>query len=194
MKELDFLQVNDKPKMKQQFEEIATKLFNNYQIVNESEGKSYYFSDLEFYLFSSEHQDYYIHRGKAQGMTGKFWHHQSGVDLTFGDEVKEIWGGILIRGIIDTKGCIPINGCTDVTTELRNGGEGDDGIINGLTLSPIENPITRTNRLKWKQRQGLKVDVFKTKREKFQDIPSPTPEGVDNVADDFRTKKYRAYF
>ena len=90
------------------FENIARELFSNYYIVKQYENANgsgedtYYFKEIEFYLYTKEHKDnnlVYPRICKA----GQWFVHYSGVDIAFetrlnGKEVNQC-GGILIRAL-----------------------------------------------------------------------------------------------
>lgn len=81
------------------FEDIAKLIMNNC-IIKKGNDK-YEIVEIEFYIFTPEHQDVITYPREAAA--GQWFFHQSGVDLTFESNDKH-FGGILIRGIrnIDT--------------------------------------------------------------------------------------------
>lgn len=96
----------------ERFQEIAEVLMGNYEIIKGT--KSYAIVEIEFYFYSPNHQDF-ITYPRVTG-AGRWFFHQSGVDLSFGSigveqkidrnkkTVYELngnpcFGGILIRGI-----------------------------------------------------------------------------------------------
>lgn len=95
---------------------IAKKLMCDYII--EKRGKRYAIVEIEFYLYTNNHKDYITYPREVKA--GRWFFHQSGVDLSFGSEDivctietysskrfelkrNPIFGGILIRGIYDQK-------------------------------------------------------------------------------------------
>lgn len=81
---------------------IAYKLMCEYQlnIVN----NIFNISELEFYIYSKNHKDPYVHKHELQKEFGKFYIHPKdrnygGIDITIGDIEKEIYCGVLIRGL-----------------------------------------------------------------------------------------------
>jgi hypothetical protein len=95
------------------FEEAAHFLMNNC-LLQVGEEK-YRLVELEFYYWSENHEDWYIHNHVKGGHPkqkefGKWYVHASGLDLTFGKDGNA--GGILLRGIKkinnDGKTCEPI--------------------------------------------------------------------------------------
>lgn len=84
---------------KRYFEDIAKLLMNNCVITKC--GINYEIVEVEFYLFTPDHQDVITYPRKLSA--GQWFFHQSGVDLTFESNTEQ-FGGILIRGLrnIDT--------------------------------------------------------------------------------------------
>jgi hypothetical protein len=87
------------------FKEVATDLLSNYGLCCGED--LYYFAEIEFYFRSPTHNKDFIHdneegaeRATDQRLSGKWYHHYSGVDITFGNEEKlKERGGILIRSL-----------------------------------------------------------------------------------------------
>jgi hypothetical protein len=79
------------------FGNIAQKLFEEYYL--KVGNYKLYLTEIEFYLYSNDHEDQYTHRQEYQKEFGFHLHLTGwgGIDLTFGD--KNIFGGILLRGI-----------------------------------------------------------------------------------------------
>lgn len=99
-------------KVNKTFQEIAETLMGNY-IIKKRE-KSYAIVEIEFYLYTPHHQDFITYPRNLKA--GRWFFHQSGVDLTFStigkpeeknnskgkkylDYSKCVFGGILIRGL-----------------------------------------------------------------------------------------------
>ena len=76
------------------FSETAKLLMNGYVI--SKRGVEYEIIDIEFYLFTPEHQDVITYPRNCKA--GEWFFHQSGVDLTFATTENQ-FGGILIRGL-----------------------------------------------------------------------------------------------
>lgn len=76
------------------FEDIAKLLMNN--CVISKLGICYEIVEVEFYLFSPDHQDVITYPRALSA--GQWFFHQSGVDLTFESNIEH-FGGILIRGL-----------------------------------------------------------------------------------------------
>lgn len=96
------------------FQEIAEALMGNY-IIAKGDNR-YAIVEIEFYLYTDEHPDYITYPRIIEA--GRWFFHQSGVDLTFRSEgvesykgkdkrtyyrlekdKKHVFGGILIRGL-----------------------------------------------------------------------------------------------
>lgn len=57
--------------------------------------------ELEIYYFDKDkHPDPYVHCSAEQLFAGNWYFNGAGLDITFGDYEKKIYGGILIRGIM----------------------------------------------------------------------------------------------
>lgn len=80
------------------FEKIAIVLMNDFVITKKE--NQYQIVEIEFYLFTPEHPDIITYPRSTEA--GKWFFHQSGVDLTFLSK-QDIFGGILIRGLKDLK-------------------------------------------------------------------------------------------
>ncbi len=82
-----------------QFRKAAEFVLRNCLIrFNESE---FQINEIEFYYYSEVHPDPYIHKHQNQLNMGSWYFHEVGQDITFGDGKN--YGGILIRGIRDTR-------------------------------------------------------------------------------------------
>ena len=95
---MNFLQINhgNIETIEQSFLNIASHLFNDFKI--QVNNHFYRLLDIEFYYFSEgKFDDPYSHRNDLQKETGKWYFHESGLDITFGADGN--YGGILIRGI-----------------------------------------------------------------------------------------------
>ena len=117
------------------FGNIADKLFRNYHIVKGE--NTYDFLEIEFYFYSPQHRDL-ITYPRNSSRPGMWFFHMSGVDITFGTDVKEgehplMYGGILVRSIVKTQGgnsklpkyiCGPMK-CVDVLFDYIYAFNGD---------------------------------------------------------------------
>ena len=101
------LEINNKENPFDDFKRIASSLMNDHVLLV---GENYYrFTELEFYYFEKDsHADIYSHQHKSQTTSGQWYFHGSGLDITFGS--KDVFGGILIRGVKNLKVNKFING------------------------------------------------------------------------------------
>jgi len=82
------------------FNNIARLLLNN--SILKIKNKSFLITEIEFYFYSNNHSDCSIHKSKHQLFSNTWYVHtkgRGGLDITFGNEDKKEFGGILIRGI-----------------------------------------------------------------------------------------------
>jgi len=64
-------------------------------------GQPYRITELEIYYHDKDnHPDPYVHCSPEQLFAGNWYFNGAGLDITFGDFEKKIYGGILIRGIM----------------------------------------------------------------------------------------------
>jgi hypothetical protein len=105
----DLLSGVDVTNINQRFEEIAKLLFQEYHI---QKGKTIYeFLEIEFYYYTKGHEDIITYPRNIE--RGKWFFHDSGVDITFESKCKDIecdcktrqpngghFGGILIRSLL----------------------------------------------------------------------------------------------
>jgi hypothetical protein len=94
--------------VKAAFDKVAELLINNHLLIA---GEAHYeIKEVEFYYLSESHDDPYVHKNERQGKFGSWYFHRlisfedykhprRGLDLTFGNKEKKIYGGILIRAI-----------------------------------------------------------------------------------------------
>jgi len=78
-----------------QMEELAKFIFQNILVSNGQE--NYRFCEIEFYIHSESHPDPYSHKAKEQKKFGRWYFHESGLDITFGNE--HVYASFLVRGI-----------------------------------------------------------------------------------------------
>jgi len=90
------------------FDKVAELLINHHLLI--AGDAQYEIKELEFYYLSETHEDPYVHKNERQGKFGSWYFHRlksfedykhtrRGLDLTFGNKEKKIYGGILIRAI-----------------------------------------------------------------------------------------------
>lgn len=83
----------------EKFSSLAESLMNNLYLVVADQ--NYKIIELEIYYHDKfNHPDPYVHCAAEQLFAGNWYFHGAGLDITFGDSEKEIYGGILIRGIM----------------------------------------------------------------------------------------------
>lgn len=131
------LNFSDQEKIECSFNEIATKIFNNYLLkINNND---YRITEIEFYYYDKcIHPDPYVHRDCRQRLIAQWYFHRytnslkmgnrKGLDITFGNNIN--YGGIIIRAIqkINNEGkCEPIEGpCNVVKCILRINEENEE--------------------------------------------------------------------
>ncbi len=116
----------------EEFANLAESLMRNFRI-KKGEDQLYWITDLEFYIYTDSHRDIITYPRNCEA--GRWFFHASGVDISFESEVRmephpnthkqkpyldktAVFGGILIRGIIDNDGTLPINGPMNVCDAL----------------------------------------------------------------------------
>ncbi|KPK86991.1 MAG: hypothetical protein AMS27_03615 [Bacteroides sp. SM23_62_1] len=109
IKELSVKKLDSARNIQTQFDKVAGKLLNGYELVVSR--KAYRLFEIEFYYHSAIHPDPFVHKHLQQLTKGRWYFHKKGaiyrpgiyrgVDLTFGDEDSKNFGGILIRGIVN---------------------------------------------------------------------------------------------
>ena len=115
-----------------EFEKLANGLMKNFQI-EKGDKRLYWITDLEFYIYTDSHRDIITYPRNCEA--GRWFFHASGVDISFESKVgiaphpksqkmmpyldkTAVFGGILIRGIIDNDGALPVNGPMNVCDTL----------------------------------------------------------------------------
>ena len=106
-----------KSNFESEFLKFAKDFMNNYCLfVN---NKQYRFTEIEIYYHHPEHHpDPYVHKNDKQATTGKWYFNGFGLDITFGNKDKNIFGGILIREIKDTSTEEYTNGPYNILKEI----------------------------------------------------------------------------
>lgn len=109
---------DESKKLEDKFFELANYLMNDVWLV--VAGKQYKMTELEIYYSDKdsdkkEHVDPYVHCADEQRSVGKWYFNGSGLDITFGEYV---YGGILIRGIVERGTKKHINGSSNVLKEI----------------------------------------------------------------------------
>ena len=113
--------------------------------------ETYRITEIEIYYYDEvNHPDPYVHCADEQLNVGMWYFNGAGLDITFGDAEKRIYGGILIRGIMKFGSEYYINGPSNVLKEIftnfgnilfDEGGfslvELDQDAINRIEMEPI---------------------------------------------------------
>ncbi len=90
--DIDFKSLNER------FSALTYSLMNDLCLVVANQ--TYRIIELEIYYHDKKmHPDPYVHCSSEQLYSGKWYFNGAGLDITFGDYEKKIYGGILIRGI-----------------------------------------------------------------------------------------------
>ena len=119
----------EKDKVSKMFDEAACTLLRQSVIVTPK--NNFNLREIEFYLYDEVlHPDSYAHKNKRQLEFGEWYFHRfkdiepflksnrNGVDITFGNKEKGIYGGILIRKIENAETKELIVGINKVAREL----------------------------------------------------------------------------
>lgn len=188
---LDFLKVKQQSNdLQAEFKRMAEILFEQFVIIKFDETK-YCLADIEFYILARWHQDFYSYGKEQQKTFGKLWRHYSGLDLTFGDESQNIWGGILIRAVIEMKNWNLFDGCTIAYDELTKGQvefDEQDFVKSGLSYS-ISKFKDIGDSLRTRTRQGLTLEQFEKKSSAFDQNSFKVDDFND--LNGYRSKQYR---
>ncbi len=128
--------------VEESFKRIAKTLITNKALkVN---NRLFAFIDLEFYYWHTVHQDSYCKNVNHNRPTGELELHRYGVDISLGNDQQNGFGGILIRGLFDTKDGVISK--SQVVKEIYNQikiGYNEVGIVD---YTPIWNSIFATTR------------------------------------------------
>lgn len=85
----------DRKMMSGFFDGISEMIFNHFKLwIN---GESYRFSEIEYYVSNTNHNDVFTHERTIQREFGRWYFHEAGVDITFGSNYA--FASILIRGL-----------------------------------------------------------------------------------------------
>ncbi len=130
------------------FEFIASEIMNRNVLSNGD--RQFRIVELEFYYndYKSEnpvHKDLYTHGNDMQLKYGEWYDHPAGLDFTIGNN-ENIYGGILLRSILDVNTGVYINGPLNVKAYIKGDGK--------YTLSA----------LKWLPSQLGETTIYKVKR------------------------------
>jgi len=187
--DLDFLHVRQKSdNLNEEFHRMAKELFESFVFIKMN-GSRFCLTDIEFYLLAEWHQDFFTYAKPEQKIFGKLLRHNSGIDLTFGIETENIWGGILIRGIIEMDKFFPTNGCWYSYKKLI-----DNPVPKGIITYELSYSIEKFRDITLmtsKKRKGLTPERFKKNVAKIgSNVFSNIKEDSRSI-DDFASRKYR---
>ncbi|MFH1161542.1 MAG: hypothetical protein V1733_11435 [bacterium] len=97
--DLNFLRVEHKSEdLHKEFARIAKVLFEQFEVIDKN-GQCFLLVEIEYYLLSLWHQDFFTYGYEEQKNFGEWLRHPAGMDLVFGDQDNGIYAGILLRGI-----------------------------------------------------------------------------------------------
>ncbi|MBD5352021.1 MAG: hypothetical protein HDR86_04250 [Bacteroides sp.] len=176
------------------FSETAELLMNGYVISRR--GVEYEIIDIEFYLFTPEHQDVITYPRDCKA--GEWFFHQSGVDLTFATTENQ-FGGILIRGLREisekgTKTVGPLK-CVDLLWDKFSAFEVVESEIPIITKAskdlPQKNIKARPRKIPVKKdKQTEKINYWKQRiEEKLKGVK--IDKDLKELSDLIFTSKYR---
>jgi len=195
--------LSDAEKVFKEFKDFAESLMNNFQI-KKDDNRLYWMNEIEFYLFSDNHQDIITYPRRCK--EGMWFFHASGVDITFkslfpnetAEALKQnpflakgaIFGGILIREIVpidNLKNSVPgpMNVCDELFDQFDAFGE----LEHFPRIVLAEN--ARSVKLTEHTRKGFSKDAEK----KVQSILKYNYSGYDEKAfpESELVKKYKHY-
>ena len=142
------------------FDSLAVSLLR--QTVIATSKNNYNLREIEFYLYDEVlHPDTYAHKNKRQSEFGEWYFHRftdiepflksnrNGVDITFGNKEKGIYGGVLIRKIENAETKELIVGINKVAREL----------IENIGRENVKNIALGTGQLTFDKEQLLHLKV-----------------------------------
>jgi hypothetical protein len=156
------------------FDEVATILLRQTKIVTKK--KAFYFREIEIYFYNQEtHPDPYTHKRPRQSQFGEWYFHRfldiepflksnrNGLDITFGNEEQDIFGGILIRKIQETKTSELIVGINKVARSIIDNVGSEN--INEIALGSGQKVFDNNERLHLEvEGNNYTTAIFKTQR------------------------------
>lgn len=156
------------------FDEIAVSLLRQTKIVTPK--NHFHFREIEIYFYDEAiHPDSYAHKNKRQLKFGEWYFHRytdiepfmksnrNGVDITFGNEQKSIYGGILIRKIQNIQTSELIVGINKVAKELIKNIEEENA--NSIALGFGQLAFDKTQKLHLEvDGNNYSAPIFKTQR------------------------------
>lgn len=164
----------DKDSLSKLFDQIAITLLRQSVIVTPK--NNFYLREIEIYFYDKDsHPDSYAHKNKRQLAFGEWYFHRftdiqpflksnrNGIDITFGNEQKGIYGGILIRKIENSTTGKLIVGINKVVREL----------IDNIGQENVNNIALGNGQLAFDKEQILRIEkgnnnfsssIYKTQR------------------------------
>ena len=156
------------------FDQLAVTLLRQTVIVTPK--NNFNLREIEFYLYDKDlHPDTYAHKNKRQSEFGEWYFHRftdiepflksnrNGLDITFGNKEKGIYGGILIRKIENVQTKDLIVGINKVARELiENIGREN---VNDIALGGGQSVFDKERKLHLKVgNPNFSKAIFKTQR------------------------------
>ena len=186
------LVINDQndQEVEKSFDRIAKDLFNNYLL--NIQGNRYRLTEIEFYYKSDNHKDSYTHENERQLTKDNWYFHRfknpekykkvpvKGLDLTIGNKNKNIYGGILIRGIKDIKNNDIIDGPGKIVNKIIDilGTDKIDKIVKTNVYNVFEK---NKSGIYLEKNKNPKFEVYKCKRK----LPKPNSKEKEKFVDRF---------
>ena len=190
--DLSFLKVVHKSDdLYTEFYRMAKILFEQFAVTDKN-GKRYILIDIEFYLLSMWHQDFFTYGSVEQKNFGEWLKHSSGMDLTFGGINDNAYAGILIRGIRevdDDKNFI--NGSLNVrdTLSKTNHTVTSEDLNNSVGL--IKHTKTENNLILISGRVGLTINSLYEHHKRLVTTDSGFGNIISSNHELFINRKYR---
>lgn len=151
---LDILSAAHTSEIGKSFDQIADYLFHQTYI--QVGTAQYQLTEIEFYYYDmEEHPDSYAHKNEVQLDLGNWYFHGSGLDITFGNKEKRIYGGILIRGIKNLDTGIHTSGPINTVRELM---QNFKLVTEGQKMQLIEQDAKNNTQIIKTARIGLNPD------------------------------------
>lgn len=191
--DLHFLKIakqNDNADLYPEFLRIATILFEQFVLVVNG-SLSFTLVEIEFYLLSRWHQDYFIYGIPEQLDFGEWCRHASGIDLSFGNQEEGIYAGILLRGIKEVEGQNGfINGPLNVRNALsyNNSKVTTADLRSNVALNRVQQKSTKSIFIS--NRYGLTNNGFKERQNKIRKM-NPFLSQYESQPEDFIDRNYR---
>ncbi|MDR3695160.1 hypothetical protein [Mucilaginibacter sp.] len=191
------LEITNKENPFDDFKRIASSLMNDNVLLV---GENYYrFTSLEFYYFEKDsHADVYSHQHENQMTSEQWYFHGSGLDITFGS--KDVYGGILIRGVKNLKENKFINGPILCVQELfKNLGAVNNSEKMSFYIQKLPwdrmGSLIEEQKVYYSRRVGLNPKIDQSEKARFYNglyrffiNPKETQKDKSNIAVDLLTQ------